>query len=364
MTEFQVPFLDLRRQTEAIRGELEQAFAESLDGSIYVLGPALERFEREVAELCGTTHGVGVASGTDAIALALRGVGVGAGDEVITVANTCVPTVVGIELAGATPVLADASSTTWTLDPASVAAQTTSRTKAILPVHLYGRLADVDALGAQARERGLILVEDAAQAHGAHRNGVVAGSSGLASAMSFYPTKNLGALGDGGAVVTSDDEVAARVRSLRVYGERARYESVDHGVNSRLDSLQAAFLSVKLRRLAEWNERRRRIATYYLQEIEGAGLTLPAADEGSAWHLFVVLHPARDAFRERLAARGVATLVHYPTAVHEQPAYRHLGHAGLEVSERLCREVVSLPLFPELTDAEVEHVAAAVRAAA
>jgi len=364
MSRTHVPFLDLRRQTETIRVELEQAFSESLDASVYALGPALERFEQQIAEYCRTTYGVGVASGTDAIALALRGVGVGAGDEVITVANTCVPTVVGIELAGATPVLADASSETWTLDAVSAAERVTPRTKAIVPVHLYGRLADLDALGALARERGLILVEDAAQAHGAHRGGVVAGSRGTAAALSFYPTKNLGALGDGGAVVTSDADVAARVRSLRVYGERARYESVEHGVNSRLDPVQAAFLSVKLGRIQEWNERRRRIAAYYLQEIEGARLTLPAADDGSAWHLFVVLHRDRDAFRDRLAERGVSTLVHYPTAVHEQPAYRRLAHAGLGVSERLCRDVVSLPLFPELTDAEVEHVAAAVRAVA
>jgi dTDP-4-amino-4,6-dideoxygalactose transaminase len=361
----QVPFLDLSRQVASIRDELDEAVARTLDGGRFVGGTPVESFERELAAYCGAAHAVGVASGTDAIELALRAAGVGAGDEVITAANTCVPTVAGIEAAGALPVLADADPRTYTLDPASLEAARSERTRAIVPVHLYGQTADMEPIVGFAREHGLIVIEDAAQAHGAEYGGRRAGALGDAAAFSFYPTKNLGALGDGGAVVTDDPELAERVRMLRTYGERERYESLVPGTNSRLDTLQAAVLSVGLRHLDAWNGRRRQLAAFYRQELAGLELTLPEERSGGmhAYHLFVVRVAGRDRFRERLAAGGVETLVHYPRPIHLQPAYERLAHEGLTVAERLCEEVCSLPLYPELSDAEAEYVVAAVRGA-
>jgi dTDP-4-amino-4,6-dideoxygalactose transaminase len=346
-----VPFLDLRRQTEALRPELERALARVLDGGRFVGGPVVEEFEQAWARYCGVAHAVGCASGTDALALALRAVGVEPGDEVITAANTCVPTVAAIEQAGALPVLADADPETYTLDPARLEEAITERTRAIVPVHLYGRCAEMAPIVRVARERGLKVVEDAAQAHGAEYEGRRAGSLADAAAFSFYPTKNLGALGDAGALVTDDPEVAARARRLRRYGEEERYRSLEAGVNSRLDPLQAAVLLCKLERLDDWNARRRELARRYRE----AGLAAPAG----VHHLFVIRVPHREAFRARLAGAGVETLVHYPLPVHGHPAYARLARPGLETSERLAREVVSLPLYPELTDDEAEAVARA-----
>jgi dTDP-3-amino-3,4,6-trideoxy-alpha-D-glucose transaminase len=362
-----VPFLDLSRQAADIADELEDGFAAVLGRGRYIGGPALERFEEAFAAYCGAAHAVGVNSGTDAIALALRAHGVGPGDEVITAANTCVATVTAIVAASATPVLADVDPETWTLDPASAAAAVTSRTKALVPVHLYGQCADVEPLRSLAAEHGLVVVEDAAQAHGAAHAGARPGSASTA-AYSFYPTKNLGALGDAGAVVTGDDEVAEQLRRLRSHGERpeARGIAVRLGVNSRLDEIQAELLTRKLAHLEAWNERRHELAAHYRRELSGAALTLPVEAEGRthAWHLFVVLVEDRDAFRAALRARGVETLVHYPEPIHWQPAYVSLaGELPLAVSERLCERVVSLPLYPELTDAEAEQVVEAVLAA-
>jgi dTDP-4-amino-4,6-dideoxygalactose transaminase len=353
-----VPFLDLRRQTEALRPELERAIARVLDGGRFVGGPLVEEFERAWAGYCGAAHAVGVASGTDALAIALRAVGVEPGDEVITAANTCVPTVAAIEQAGALPVLVDADPATFTLDPDRLEEAIGERTRAIVPVHLYGRCADMAPILAIAREHGLKVVEDAAQAHGTEYGGRRTGSLADAAAFSFYPTKNLGALGDAGAVVAADDEVAARARRLRNYGEEERYRSLERGVNSRLDPLQASVLLCKLEHLDAWNGRRRELAGLY----RAVGLEVPAERPGSrdAHHLFVVRVPDREAFRARLEAAGVETLVHYPLPVHGHPAYRRLARPGrLEVSELLAREVVSLPLYPELTDAEAEAVARA-----
>jgi dTDP-4-amino-4,6-dideoxygalactose transaminase len=348
-----VPFLDLRRQTDALRPELERTLARVLDGGRFVGGPLVEEFEQAWAAYCGAAYAVGCASGTDALAIALLAVGVEPGDEVVTAANTCVPTVAAIEQAGAVPVLADADPATYTLDPGSLEAALTERTRAIVPVHLYGRCAEMEPILQLARTRGLKVVEDAAQAHGAEHAGRRAGSLADAAAFSFYPTKNLGALGDAGAVVTGDADVAARARRLREYGEEERYRSVEPGVNSRLDPLQAAVLLCKLGRLDGWNERRAELARRY----RAAGLDAPAG----AHHLFVIRVPDREAFRARLAEAGVQTLVHYPLPVHGHPAYARLARPGLETSERLAREVVSLPLYPELTD---EEAAAVVRAAA
>jgi dTDP-4-amino-4,6-dideoxygalactose transaminase len=360
-----VPFIDLGRQAAAHREELEDAFASVVAGGRFVGGPSLERFESEFASYCGAAHAVGVNSGTDAIEFALRVLGIGSGDEVITAANTCVATITAIVGAGATPVLADVDEETWTLDPASVEAAITERTRALVPVHLYGQCADLDPLLELARAHGLKLVEDAAQAHGAEYRGRRAGSVGDLAAFSFYPTKNLGALGDAGAIVTSDGELAERLRVLRSHGElaEARGIAVVPGLNSRLDDVQAEVLRRRLAWLDEGNERRRQLAALYREQLAGSAVGLPVEGEGRlhAWHLFVVLADDREAFRAALADRGIGTLVHYPEPIHHQPAYRGLGGGiSLGVSERLCARVVSLPLYPELTDAEAEQVVAAV----
>ncbi len=349
-----VPFLDLSRSVSALRAELDEAIAGVLDRGRFVLGERVAEFESAFAAFCGARETVGVASGTDAIAVALRAVGVEPGDEVIVPANTCVPTIAGVEATGATPVLADVDPETWTLDVASATAVVTERTRAVIPVHLYGLCADVEGL----RGLGLKIVEDAAQAHGAGVNGYRAGTLGDAAAFSFYPTKNLGGLGDGGAVVTNDPEVAAAARSLRVYGERERYESVRSGWNSRLDELQAAILLVKLRHLEEGNARRQAIAARYAElELERQFVPDGAVH---AYHLYVVRSRDRDALRRRLAEHGVETLVHYPRAVHQHPGYAMLARPGLDVSERLAAEVLSLPLYPELTDTEANAVVTGV----
>jgi dTDP-4-amino-4,6-dideoxygalactose transaminase len=359
-----VPFLDLGRQVAAIRDELDAAIASVLESGRFVGGGPVEQFEREFASWCGTPHAVGVASGTDAITIALRAAGVGPGDEVITVANTCVPTVVGIEQSGAVPVLVDALPESMTIDPEQVAEAVGPRTRALVPVHLYGRCADMDPLLELAREHDLRVVEDCAQAHGASYRGRPAGTMGDAAAFSFYPTKNLGALGDGGIVVTSDDGIASAARQLRSYGETRQYESVrGGGRNSRLDTMQAAVLSVKLRHLDAWNARRREIATRYDEAVAEAGFAAPRtpSDYVHVRHLYVIVVSARDSFQTQLAKGGVETLVHYPRAIHEHSAYLRLKRVGsLEGSECLARSVVSLPLYPELTDDEVEIVGATV----
>ncbi len=368
MTE--VPFLDLSRHVAALRPELDAAIAEVLDAGRFVGGEPVARFEREFAAWVGAEHAIGVASGTDAVELALRAVGVGAGDEVITVANTCVPTIAGIEAAGATPVLVDADPAAMTIDPERVAAAVGRRTRAIVPVHLYGRCADMEAILGIAAEHGMKVVEDCAQAHGATWAGRTAGTMGDAAAFSFYPTKNLGALGDGGAVVTNDPATAEVTRTLRSYGEVAQYETVRRGTNSRLDTLQAAILSVGLRHVDAWIDRRREIASCYSATVAEAGLTAPEDPVGGrhVYHLYVVAVPDRDVYRARLAEAGVQTLVHYPRAVHQHGPYEDVARVGdLTVSEHLAASVMSLPLYPELEDDEVEHVTdalARLRAAA
>ncbi len=360
-----VPFVDLRRRDAGLRAELDEALAAVVDDGRYVGGPRVEAFERDFAAFCGAREAVGVASGTDAIELALRALGVGTGDEVITVANTCIPTVAGIEAAGATPVLVDADERTFTLDPGELDAATTTRTKAVVPVHLYGRCADMDAIADHARRHGLHVLEDAAQAHGTALDGRRAGTLGSAAAFSFYPTKNLGALGDAGAVVTNDEAVAAGVRELRSFGERRGGEAVRRGSNSRLDPLQAAVLSVELPRLEAWNERRRGLAARYREELADV-VDVPdeSTDGGHVHHLFVIRSPRRDELARELEQRGIGTLVHYPRAVHQHTAYRELARPGrLDRSERLAREVLSLPLYPELTDDEATAVITAVREA-
>ena len=359
-----VPFLDLSREIGELRPALDAALARVLDSGRFVGGEEVERFEAAFAAFCGASHAVGVASGTDAISIALEAVGVRPGDEVITVANTCVPTVAGIEGAGAVPVLVDVDPDTFTLAPESLEGAFTPRTRAIVPVHLYGQCADMEPVLDFARARGLRVVEDAAQAHGAEYGGRRAGTLGDAAAFSFYPTKNLGALGDGGAVVTSDPDVAERARLLRSYGERERFRSLVRGRNSRLDAIQAALLAARLPYVEGWNERRRELADCYTSALARLDLVLPRKGQGRrhVWHLYVVRSGRRDELRRELAARGVETLVHYPRPVHRHPAYADLarGEGVLEVSERLAGEIVSLPLSPHLAEGELDAVVEAL----
>jgi dTDP-4-amino-4,6-dideoxygalactose transaminase len=335
-----IAFRDLRRETLELETDLRAAINEVLVESRFIGGDPVAQFEREFARFCGATRAVGVGSGTGAIAIALGAAGIGSGDEVITAANTCVPTVVGIAASGATPVLADVDPRTLTLDPDAARAAIGSRTRAIVPVHLYGRRAALEPL----REHGLRVVEDAAQAHGAALVADIA-------AFSFYPTKNLGGFGDAGAVVTSDDDVAERARSLRD----------EHAGQNRLDTLQAAVLRVKLSQLERWNARRRELAARYDEALRDGPVEVLAPSEHHVHHLYVVRSRERDALHARLLERGVETLVHYPLAVHQHPAWVRLDRPGkLVESERAVTEILSLPLYPQLTDAEADGVIEAI----
>jgi dTDP-4-amino-4,6-dideoxygalactose transaminase len=349
-----VPFLDLKASYTELQAELDEAYGRVMRSGWFIMGAELEAFESEFAAYCGAEHCVGVANGLDALQLILRALGVGAGDEVIVPSNTFIATWLAVSYAGATPVPAEPDERTYNLDPAAVEAAITPRTKAIIPVHLYGQPADMDSINDLAGKYGLAVVEDAAQAHGALYRERHVGSLGHAAAYSFYPGKNLGALGDGGAVVTNDAALADRVRVLRNYGSRVKYYHEIEGFNSRLDELQAALLRVKLARLDEWNERRRRVAEFYLQNLEGvAGLSLPFVPEWAApvWHLFVVGHARREALQEHLSAAGISTLIHYPLPPHLQTAYASLGHGrgAFPRAERMAREVLSLPIGPHLS---------------
>jgi dTDP-4-amino-4,6-dideoxygalactose transaminase len=331
----------------------------------YILGEEVAAFEREFAAYAGASHAIGVASGTDAIQLALRALGVGVGDEVATVSHTAVATVAAIELSGATPVLVDIDPETFTMDAACLERAMNRHVKAIVPVHLYGHPADLAAILPIAGRHGAAVIEDCAQSHGAALGGRATGTWGHAGAFSFYPTKNLGALGDGGAVLTSDVELAARIRALREYGWRERYVSSEAGLNSRLDEMQAAILRVKLHYLDAENARRREIASWYNQLLAGLPLTLPTVSISAThvFHQYVVRTALRDPLRDHLKQSGIGALIHYPVPVHLQPAYRgRVILAGtLASSEAAAREVLSLPMFPELPGNAVERVCAAVR---
>jgi dTDP-4-amino-4,6-dideoxygalactose transaminase len=349
-----------RAQYLAHKQAIDAAMRAVLEKGRYILGEEVASLEREVASYVGASHGVGVGSGTEALHVALRALGVGAGDEVITVAHTAVATVCAIELAGATPVFVDIDPVAYTVNPELVRSRITSRTKAIIAVHLYGHPADLDALGTIARETGVHLVEDCAQAHGATYRGRRVGSVGVVGCFSFYPTKNLGALGDGGMLVTSNPSVAARARQFREYGWVDRYVSSTVGTNSRLDELQAAVLRVKLPYLDHDNAARRGIAARYDDALASTGLTLPRArgEIEHAYHLYVVRSPERDRLLADLQARNVGALVHYPVPVHLQPAYRGriTGADALPETEKAAREVISLPMYPELPAADVTRV--------
>jgi len=365
-----VPFVDLRARIESMRPEIDAAIDRVLDSGWFILGPEVEAFESELAATLGAREAVAVANGTEALELALRAAGVGPGDEVITTSLSAAFTGLAILATGARPVFVDVDETTLNLDPEAAARAASERTKAIVPVHLYGHPADMGALLALARERGLAVVEDACQAHGATYHGrpvgTLAGDEGL-GAFSFYPTKNLGGLGDGGAIVAADRDTAALLRSLRNGGQSDRYHHDRPGINSRLDEIQAAVLRVGLRRLEGWNQRRRALFELYGRELAGAGLVLPreGADVRAVHHLYVVRHPRRDELMAALRERGVGTLIHYPIPLHLQPAFAAPGNerGRCPVAETAAGQLLSLPLYPELTDAQAGAVVAAVREA-
>lgn len=352
-----------RAQYEAHRTAIDDAVRRVLESGRYVLGEEVRAFEREFASYLDVRHAVGVGSGTEALHLALVACGIGAGDEVITVAHTAVATIAAIELAGATPVFVDIEPDYFTLDPNQLENAITSRTKAIIPIHLYGQPADLGRISTVAQRYGLRVIEDCAQAHGAMYRERRVGAYGDLACFSFYPTKNLGAIGDGGAVVTNDPELADRVRCLREYGWVERNVSTIRGWNSRLDELQAAILRVKLQLLDVDNDQRRRIATLYDELLSDSDLILPQrrGDATHVFHLYVVRSADRDDLLARLREHGVGAMVHYPVPVHLQPAYagRIPGSNNLPNTERIAGEILSLPIYPELTDAEVYKVVAA-----
>jgi len=360
----QVPFLDLRETYLEIKDELDAAYQRVMNSGWYILGEEVTAFEREFAEYCGTRHCVGVGNGLEALQLILRALGIGAGDEVIVPANTYIATWLAVSNAGATVVPVEPVERTFNLDPSRIEAAITSKTKAVLPVHLYGQPADMGPINEIARKHGLKVIEDAAQAHGARYRDQRVGSLGDAAGWSFYPTKNLAAYGDAGAVTTNDDELADRVRLLRNYGSKSKYYNEEKGINSRLDELQAALLRVRLKHLDEWNARRAKIAAMYLEGLRETSLQLPAVCEGAdpVWHLFVVRSKRRDELQKYLKTKGINTLVHYPVPPHLQLAYEDSGHLRTyPISEAIHREVLSLPMGPHLNESDVARIAQAIQ---
>jgi dTDP-4-amino-4,6-dideoxygalactose transaminase len=363
-----IPLVDLKAQYARLKPEIDAAIARVLESSAFILGREVDEFEQAFAAYCGAQHAIGVASGTAALHLALLACGVERGHEVITTPHTFIATAEAIAQAGARPVFVDIDPTTYNLDPSLVEAAISPRTRAVVPVHLYGRPADMDGLLAVARRRGLRVIEDAAQAHGARYKGRRVGTLGDAGCFSFYPGKNLGAYGDGGMVTTDDPEIAHRIRMLRDHGRTDKYTHQVWGYGERLDALQAAVLGVKLRHLDAWNDARRRAATHYRILLEGCPVVLPAdpSDGESVYHLFVIRARDRDRVLGELKAGGIGAGIHYPTPLHLQPACAHLGYrAGtFPHAEAAANEVVSLPLYPEMSPGQHERVAAIVRDAA
>lgn len=359
-----IPFLDLQAGYLELQQEIDAAVARVLQSGWYIQGPELAQFESEFASFCEARHCVGAANGLEALQLALLALGVGPGEEVIVSSNTFIATWLAVSMVGATPVPVEPDPHTHNIDPNRIEEAISTRTRVLLPTHLYGQPADLDPIIELAKRRGLRVIEDAAQAHGARYKGRRIGAHGDVVTWSFYPGKNLGAYGDGGAVTTNDASLAERVRMLGNYGSRQKYVHGERGLNSRLDPLQAAILSVKLRHLEEWNARRAAIAETYLGRLRGTGIELPYVPEWAdpAWHLFVVQSPDRDVLTEQLSKSGVQTLVHYPIPPHQQHAYADSGYAGgaFPIAERLAEQVVSLPIGPHLSRAQAEHVAEAI----
>ena len=356
-----IPFMSLAPGPDA--GAVRDAIDRVVARGWFILGPEVDAFEREFAEASGAGHAVAVGNGTDALALTLRALDIGPGDEVITAPLSAAFSALAIQMAGATPVFADIDPDRLTMDPAAAEAAIGPRTRALMPVHLYGQPADMSRFAAIAERHHLALIEDACQAHFATVDSRPVGTIGVAGAFSFYPTKNLGALGDGGAVITNDAGLAARLKRLRNGGQTDRYHHVEFGVNSRLDDMQAAILRARLPMMPAWTTRRRELAARYRRALADVrGITVPReCDAGHVYHLFPVLVPHRDAFQQHLAAHGIGTLVHYPIALHRQQAFAHLPSPPCPIAERVADQVCSLPLHPLLSDADVEAVAAAIQ---
>jgi dTDP-4-amino-4,6-dideoxygalactose transaminase len=358
-----IPLVDLKTQYDSIRNDIDGAIAAVLNECAFVGGPFVRQFEQAFADYCGVKHCVGVANGTDALFLAMKALGIGPGDEVITVANTFVATSEAITLAGARPIFVDIDPNTYLIDVDRIEEKITPRTKAIIPVHLYGQPADMEAIRGIARKHGLAIVGDAAQAHGASDGGTPIARLADITCFSFYPGKNLGAYGDGGALVTDDEKWAAAARMFANHGRTINNGHDVEGVNSRLDGLQAAVLSVKLRHLERWTESRRRIAYRYNEALEGCHVVTPRErrDVRAVYHLYVVRVPSsqRDRLREHLAASGIATGIHYPTALPYLNPYKGLGHTAVDFPESLkaSGEILSLPIYPELTDDQIQYIA-------
>lgn len=361
----QIPFVDLVSQTQEIGPLIEPKIKAVLTKGDFILGNDVAEFEKEFSKFCGTSQGVGVASGLDALEMALRAVGVQAGDEVITAANTFIATLLAVARIGAKPVLVDCDPENYNIDPKLIEKAITPKTKAILPVHLYGQPADMDPIMEIAKRKNLFVIEDACQAHGSTYKGRPCGSLGHMSAFSFYPGKNLGAFGDGGFVATNDAALAEKVRMLRNYGQRVKYHHDVLGFNSRLDTIQAAILRVKLQRLAGWNEKRRANAALYGKLLAGSSFVLPKVMPYSThiYHLFVVRAQAREAVQQFLTGKGISTGIHYPIPTHQTKAFASLGYqdGDFPVTERYAKEILSLPMFPELSEAQVTYVAEAMR---
>jgi dTDP-4-amino-4,6-dideoxygalactose transaminase len=360
-----VPFLDLPKQFSTIHDDITSAVERVIRTSDFILGKDVELLEQEFAAFCEAEYAVGVDSGLSALELSLRACGVGPGDNVITTANTFIATVLAISSTGATPVLMDIDPVTHSMDPSVIRKKITARTKAIIPVHLYGHAVDMDAISEVAHKYGVAVIEDACQAHGARYKNRRVGSLGTAAAFSFYPGKNLGACGDGGMIVTDDPKIADSIRMLRNYGQREKYHHCVQGYNRRLDSLQAAILRVKLPHLDRWNEQRRQHAWRYRSLLRATkSVTLPKQMSycTPVWHLFVILTARRQELARYLSDRGVQTGIHYPIPVHLQPAYKSLGYGqgAFPVCEYLAERVLSLPMYPELTEAQIEHVVACI----
>lgn len=361
-----VPFVDLRRQYDTIKGEINTKIVETLQDAHFILGENVENFEKEFANYCNLKHGIGVASGSDALTLSLKVIGVGEGDEVITVPNTFIATVDAISRNGAKPIFVDIDPETYNIDVTQIEEKITDKTKAISPVHLYGQPADMDEIIKIGREYNLMIIEDACQAHGSEYKGKKVGSIGDVGCFSFYPAKNLGAYGDGGIIVTNNEEIAERIKMLRNYGQSKKYYHDFVGYNSRLDEIQAAVLQVKLRYLDEWNEKRREHAKLYnelLEKVPGIEKPIEKDYAKHVYHLYVIRCENRDKLQRYLGSKGVSTGIHYPIPVHLQKAYKQLGYKQEDflITEKYSTEILSLPMFPELLDDEIEYVVKCIK---
>jgi dTDP-4-amino-4,6-dideoxygalactose transaminase len=360
-----IPFLDLQATYLELKPEIDAAVSRVLTSGWYLLGSEIQAFEQEFAAFTGSKHCIGVANGLDALFLSLRARGVGPGDEVLVPSNTYIATWLAVTMTGATPVPVEPVEATFNIDPALLEASITSRTKAIIAVHLYGQTADMDPINEVANRHGLFVLEDAAQAHGATYRGRQAGTLGHAAGWSFYPGKNLGAFGDAGAITTDDDDLAEKLRVLRNYGSKVKYVNEVQGVNSRLDELQAAILRVKLQKLNEWNNRRHEIAAIYLEGLQNTGLGLPFVPDWAspAWHIFAIRHPDRDRLRADLEQQGIGTLIHYPIPPHHQAAYANLPlqSGDFPISEAIHQQELSLPIGPHLSLEDANRVVVAIQ---